>query len=741
MAINNHEPTTRRTVLAALGAAMLPGCRRGWTPPELDPTARSQVKPYVPGSEAFSTYEERWVASSCAQCPAACGIRVRVVEGRAVRIDGNLANPINRGGIGVRGLSGLQTLYDPDRITQPLRRIGDRLVPISWPDALTLLTRSLVELRVRAPERLLVMSGLQRGFSHDLLARLCRVFGTPNFVDGSPSHNATLARAMELSLGVREIPAYDWNGAGAILSLEAGLFEDACRSVYFARAVAGMRRDRARRARLIHAGPAFDLAAYNADRWLRIRPGTAGALALGLCHVLLRDDHYAHELVTDIRGFQALAAQYSPERVAAITGCAAPLVGELAHELWDRRPVLAVVDDRSLAYTNGLDTANVAIALSALLGSIENPNGGLRIAPAAPTSMWAEPALDDIARRSVAKPRLDRSERFPGAHSVLDTLPDAIRDAAPAVALLFHSNPLYSRAQPRRWREALEHVPLVVSFSPFLDETSAEVADLVLPDHTFLERCEDATPLPGAPRAVAGIRNPAVTPLYDTRATADVIVELAHRLGDPIAREFPWRSARDAFEQRWLGLHAAARGTIVEPSPKAFLDRFYQTGFWAETEDAPVTNVQITLPTAWSEPRWEGEPARYPLELVAYRPLGHAEGSGANQPWLRNLQARPGHGAWTFAASLSPSDAPTGVRSGDRVRVISPFGSLAIAVHIDPRIAPGCIAIPTGGGHRAFGRWARGFGVNVMELLPGTPAVDTGASLICTTRVRVEVVT
>ncbi|HEY5947731.1 MAG TPA: molybdopterin-dependent oxidoreductase, partial [Kofleriaceae bacterium] len=409
------KPTTRRTVLAALGAALLPGCRRAWTPPELDPTSRSQIKPYVAGAEAFGTYEEHWVTSSCAQCSAACGIRVRVVEGRAVRIEGNRESPLNRGGIGVRGLSGLQTLYDRDRITQPLRRIGDRLVPISWRDALATLSRSLGELRARAPEQLLVMSGLERGFSHELLARFARVYGTPNFVDGSPSHTATLARAMEVSLGVREVPAYDWTGAGAILSLEAGLFEDACRSVYFARVAAAMRRDRARRARFVHAGPAFDLAAYNADQWLRIRPGTAGALALGICHVLLRDNTYAHELVDRVHGFAQLAAQYTPQRVEQITGCAGPVVAQLAHELWERRPVLAVVDERSLAYSNGLDTANVAIALSALLGSVENPNGGLRVAPVAPTAAWPEPELDDLARRGLSTARLDGVEQFPGA--------------------------------------------------------------------------------------------------------------------------------------------------------------------------------------------------------------------------------------------------------------------------------------------------------------------------------------
>ena len=695
------KPTkpTRRAALASL--ALLPACRRAWSPPEADPTARSQVKPDVPGAQDWATYEEKWFNTSCAQCPAACGIRVRVVEGRAVGIEGNRANPLNSGGIGVRGLSGLQALYDPDRVRTPLRRIGGVLVPVTWDDALDHLAR---ELRTTPPERLLVMSGEERGFTHELLARLATALGT-GFVDGSASHSAPLARAMEATLGVREEPAYDWERARAILSLEAGLLEDSCRSIYFARLAAELRRGPGRRARFVHAGPAFDLAAYNADRWLRIRPGTAGALALALAHVLLRDGTYDRDVADRARGledFRALVADMSPAKVSAITGVAAREIEALAAELWDSRPVAVVVDERSLSFTNGVDTARAAFALTALLGGIEDT---LRLAPAAPFAPW--PALPPVAA------------------------PPPAVDAA-SVALLYHANPAYARAQPQQWREALARIPLVVSFSPFLDETVMHCANLVLPDHTYLERFDVAVPAPGLPRAVAGLRRPVVAPLHETRATGDVIIDLAHRLGGAVAAAFPWPTAKDAFEERLLGLHAAERGTLVEARPRAFLDRLAEIGFWADADLAPARPVDVALPATWTEPAWDGDPARFPLALLAYRPLGYAEGSGANQPWLHSLRSRPGLSDWTLAASLSPHDLPH-VSTGELVRVTSPHGSLVLPAHVDPRIAPGCVAIPTGGGHDAFGRWARGFGVNVMELLP------PGVSILCATRVRVEV--
>ena len=126
---------TRRELLtggvAALGLGAT-ACETG------DPYAI--VKPPVPGAEHWRRFEEKTIVSACAQCDAGCGIRVRVVEGRAVKIDGQPDNPINRGGIGPRGLAGLQVLYDPDRIEQPLRRKGPRGAgawePVSWESAL-----------------------------------------------------------------------------------------------------------------------------------------------------------------------------------------------------------------------------------------------------------------------------------------------------------------------------------------------------------------------------------------------------------------------------------------------------------------------------------------------------------------------------------------------------------------------------------------------------------------------------
>ncbi|MCA9678671.1 MAG: molybdopterin-dependent oxidoreductase, partial [Myxococcales bacterium] len=473
-------PLSRRQALAALGAlgaGSAAACRKGWRPPEEDPTSIALAKPYVAGAEAYGTREERWFRSACGQCAAGCGIRVRVVEGRAVRIEGDRDNPLNQGGIGPRGLSGLQAVYDADRLTGPMKRIDGALTPISWDDALGELAASLAALRERGePDRLLVWTGHERGLMYDLLERFSLAFGTPNFVDGRAGRSAVMTQAMAATTGVAEVPVYGWAHARYVLSLEAALIEDSCQSVYFTRVAAQLRRGAAERTRLVHAGASLDLCAYNADEWVRIRPGTSGALALGLARHLMEahpeEATLPPSLVDGADGFRALVGPYTPDRVAELTGVEPRAVTRIAEELWAQRPALVFVDERSLAFTNGLDTARAALALNAVLGGFWQ--GGIGNAPALPLRDWPEVSVDAVATAGLARARLDGAERFARARSVHETLPEAIEaagDRAPAIALLHHANPAYARQQPARWRRALDAIDLVVSFSPFLDET------------------------------------------------------------------------------------------------------------------------------------------------------------------------------------------------------------------------------------------------------------------------------
>ena len=745
-----EKPPSRRLFLGLAGAAIAaPACA-----PSVEHNAafnRALDKPAVPGADRFATYEERFINTSCAQCPAGCGIRVRVVEGRAVRIEGNPKNPLNKGGIGPRGLAGLQALYDADRLRGPRQRVGGQLAPTTWDHAIATVTEKLAEIRKRGtPERVLVMSGLERGMTHELFARFAQAFGTPNFV--ADGRSTVMSQAMQATVGAHTIPAFDWGGARYVLSLEAGLLEDSCQAVYFTRVAAELRRGRrGGRAKIVHVGPAFDLSAYNADEWVQIAPGTSGAIALGIANVLVRagkfDRDFVHDQSDGFEAFVASLAEYTPAKVEALTGAPAHTIERLADEVGSSGPAFAVVDERSVGFSNGLATAHAALGLNAILGAVGRSDGGLVVEPAAPYAAWPVVTRDPIAVAGLATPRLDGagSAAFPLSRGVYETIPDALHGPnAPEVVLLFHANPAWARAQPQRWREALSKVPLVVSFSPFLDETVDEVAHVVLPDHTYLERWEDAGAAPGTGKPVAGVRRPVIEPLHDTRSSGDVLLAIAHGLGAPVADAFPWSTFAAAMEQRFEGLFESHRGVIGDApaglhlarGKREFLERLYIEGFWTDP-DAPAPPLRFHFQAGWNAPAWAGDPVTYPLTLLAYRPLGYAEGSGANQPWLRHLRTRQDQRPFEAPATMHPDDA-AGAKDGDLITVTSPSGSITLPVQLDARTRPGTIAIPLGGGHTAFGRWAKGVGANPMHLLPSGPAPHSGANAICTTRVRVS---
>ena len=394
----------RRGFLKALGVGVLAGaassCRRGEDPYALE-------KPPVPGADKWLPHEERWITTACAQCAAGCGVRARVVGGRAVKLDGQPSNPINQGGIGPRGLSGLQVLYDPDRITGPMRRKGARgsteFEPITWDAALDEVATRLRALRDAGnPHQLGVLSGRDRGRTLDLLRQFCKAYGTPNLSEGLSRRLGAVAQAALLTQGIHEIPAYDWTSTRYVLSVGAGVLESSCQAIYFTRGAAFMRQGRGgARAKIVQVETVRSRTGAQADEWIGIAPGTYAAFVLGIAHILVRDDLYDAAFVRDhtfgfdawntpdgrsIPGFaDMLMADYGPEQVAATCGVPAETLERIASEIGQERPAFAVVDERATLASNGLQVAFAVAALNALLGAIDRPGGVLtqRSAPVA----------------------------------------------------------------------------------------------------------------------------------------------------------------------------------------------------------------------------------------------------------------------------------------------------------------------------------------------------------------------
>ena len=118
-----------------------------------------------------------------------------------------------------------------------------------------------------------------------------------------------------------------------------------------------------------------------------------------------------------------------------------------------------------------------------------------------------------------------RSPRAPPAFRLSPDRPAALRLATRRSLLLDGANPVFTTPPAWRVRETLAKVPFIVSFGSFLDETSV-LADLILPDHSFLESWAEAVPESGSMVAVASVAPPVMKPLHETRATPDVLLDV-----------------------------------------------------------------------------------------------------------------------------------------------------------------------------------------------------------------------
>ncbi len=295
-------------------------------------------------------------------------------------------------------------------------------------------------------------------------------------------------------------------------------------------------------------------------------------------------------------------------------------------------------------------------------------------------------------------------------------------------------NPVFELPAAAGFAEAMAEVPFVVSFSPFVDETSVQ-ADLILPDHTYLEGWGYQVVSPSADRPAVSSQQPVVRPLYDTRATADVILALADQLGGDVAKALPWRNEVEFLKETVTALRDV--GTSAETFWATWRQ---QGGWWPQGQEwqTPEPGKVFEAPLAAPEPQFQGGVADYPYHLHIYPSIALSDGRGANQPWLQETPDPMTTVSWNTWVEINPETAKRiGVENDDIVKVSSPAGEIEAVVYIYHGIRPDVVAIPVGQGHSELGRYASGRGSNPVDLLVPSADDKTGALTWGTTRVQI----
>lgn len=680
--------------------------------------------------------EVSYVNSVSTLCPGGCGISVRKVDDRAVKIEGMKGYPGNNGGICNLCLSGLQLLYGPTRVKTPLKRVGKRgerrWEKISWNEAISEVVKKLGGLRSEGqPHSVACISGSDRGTVPQLIKRFLTAYGSPNFMC-TPSIQDSYELTLKRMHGVQAMAGFDAENADFVLSFGSGIIDGWGSSVRMFKANS-IWRDK--KVKVVQIEPRLSNTAAKSDQWIPINPGTEAALALGLAHVIIKESLYSIDFVNNYSsGFddwkQLVLNGYGPDKVEKITGIDKSTITKLAKSFASASKSLAICG-RGQGRTPGSLHEFIAVhALNALVGNI-NKEGGIWAIPEPDYIRWPEPEMDSVAKAGVQKERIDGagSKEYPDAKYLLNRFPEVINSGKeyPVEALfILGANPCYTMPDSKFVKKAFDRIPFVVSFSSFMDET-AEYSDLILPNHAHLERYEDVPTPVGLQKPVIGLSRPVVAPQLNTKHTGDVILFIAKALGGNIAEAFPWDSYEACLEEtmgdKWK--------TMVENG--FWTDPDFTAPSWAEAFETSTGKFEFTNHELKSVPQFslikpEGDDKSYPLILMPYDSMRLANGFIGDPPFvIKTVEDTVLKGKDVFI-EINPETAKAyGLAEGMYAILVTPKGKAKVKVHLFDGIMPGILAIPRGLGHTAYDKYLAGKGINVNELIG--PVEDPASGL------------
>ena len=652
-----------RLMGGAAGATAVGSCGRLWRVPD-ELVALAQRGPG----------EESHIHTICGLCEGGCGMTVRLVDGLPVGLRGNPRHPLNRGGLCPVGQAGLEVLYAPNRLEGPLRRGADgRFQQLTWEEALGEIAGRLAAILAEGTgERLALLSGEPGQLFDQLAARFAHVLGSDNVGRvGGPS-----VLPYRLSQGLEQVPGLDLANADVVLSIGLDLFEDGATPLHAISALIGSRAD-GERATLLHAGSRMSPTAAKADQHLAVLPGTHAAVALGIAHVLVREGRYDARFVAehtfgfddwtdeegrDRLGFRRLLLErFYPDRAARLAGCKPGAIIRMARRLARADSPLAVCGGEATTTANGTWSVLATQALNALMGAFDRP-GGVALPPAIPFSE-TEPVVGT-----------------PGTGTIFAAAEGLATDPLAALAgseggdlealFICGANPLHESPLAGKLRAALERIPLVVSFSSFLDETAA-ASDFVLPASLALEGWSESTTPPGPAFSVLGVSQPAIEPLYDTRHPGDVLLALARRVGGDAAAAMPWPSYEEYIQSRLEGLVVSGQGAVISGSFEESWVHFLEERGWRFLErNSPQEFWQdLTREGGWWNPVHTRQDWRrlFPTESGRYEFF-----SLALEAHLRALGGAPG------------TDREEAVRLGAKRLQLEASGDEACLPHFEP---------------------------------------------------------
>jgi len=697
----------RRDFLKYIGAGVV-GTGAGFGIPQVIKRPGGMLFPYLIPPKDMIPGVPSWYASVCRQCGAGCGILVKVLEGRAKKVEGNPLHPVNKGGLCARGQSGLQALYNPDRITGPLKRTGERgsgrYKEISWDEAIKTVSDKLRELGSDGnADKLWLVSSSERGHLGKLAEEFMAAYGSKNHVEYDLFQNKNLKYAGGVTVGTEEVPFYDIENTKYLLSFGADFASTWLSPVGLSHGYGQMRQGGGRsskRGKLVQVEPRMSLTGANADKWVPARPGSEAVLALAIAREIVARGYYQGG---NAGAWTTLLAPYKLSAASKATDVKAETISHIARELAKTTPSLVIGGDSLSSYSDGISGQVAVNILNHLAGNIGR-KGGVVLNPE---------RLLKAGRRANLKNR--RMSRFI----------DAASGGNARALIIDNTNPVFTMPKASKVEQAIRNVPFVASFATFIDESSA-MADIILPANTSYEDWGDDFPEPAAGNGMA---------------RGDIYIALAKAHGGKLAERLDHGTFAKYLKKSWKKLYSSNKAMANSALTFAdFWNRLLENGGWwpkntsrPRTKSVSVASVRGYMPKTVAA--FGGDKSSYPLNLVVYPQIGMYDGRGANSSWLQEFPDTMTAVVWGSWVEINPKTAAKlKIKEGDTVSVSTPEGSIELPAHMYAAIRPDTIAIPIGQGHTQYGRIAKDRGANPLEILPFMEDKMSGDIALNTTR-------
>ncbi|MDZ4164327.1 MAG: molybdopterin-dependent oxidoreductase [Smithellaceae bacterium] len=662
------------------------------------------------------------VPSMCNACSSHCGIWVHVKAGRVWKVTGHADHPRSRGKLCARAHGGISWLYDPNRVTVPLKRVGDRFIPLSWDEAMADIATKLKNILDTAGPSAVFYAHNPRQTGVFYGQRFMDSIGSPTVCTHNAACNTSLTRGFSETFGWT--PGTDMGGAKYILCIGRNYGEGIRTSQ-----ATGLMAAIAKGTKVVCVDPRLNATAAIASEWIPIRPGADLALVLAMSNVLITEELYDKEFIkTQANGFEEFVAAnrpFTPEWAAPLTDIPAETIRRMAREMAAVRPNCHIDPSWKGAfgtnYINSTQTARAVGLLNALLGNPGAP-GGLTYFPGVRFG-----SLDKEKHPAPPRPTIPRSDgvgvkgEFPlgTSHGLPHVLAKKAKEGKVKAGIIWHHNPVRNFPDRKHMVEGYRSLDLLVVIDTHLRETGM-AATHILPEVSFLER-EEVVEGYGGRRPAIATRVAAVPKLHPlTRTYPEILTDLATRLGhgkffnftlDELneAQIAPLKVSLATLKEKGSLLLEAVEVPAVPPFTTAskkvdfFSKRLADNGF----APCPVWEAPLVEPD-------RKNPASF--RLIHGKQGYHSHSATVSIPYLQQISKDyDAERLWLNAERAKV----LGIKDGDTVLVTSKLASQKVKVKVTNRLHPEAAYLPAGyGTFSPFQPNADGYGISANDFVP-----------------------